>query len=80
MTATITKLSKLDGSHIKEGSIPAVLEKMESADTTFVIHLTGGRWDLQLIKGEIKLWGIIGILHTMVTHFSNVANGAVKLR
>ncbi len=81
MTATITKISKahkLDISHIKEGSIPSVLEKMESADTTIVIHLTNGRWDLQLIKGQINLWGFVGMLQVLVTHFSNVANGVAK--
>lgn len=77
MTATVTKLNP---NSIKEASIPDVLQRMETADTTFVIHLTAGRWDLQVVKGQTTIWSLVGILQTMSTHFCNVANGTVALK
>jgi len=77
MTATVTKLNT---DTIKEASIPAVLSKMEEADITIVLHFTGGRWDLQFLKGQAPIWSLIGMFHTIITHFSNVANGLYPVK
>ena len=77
MTATVTKLHT---DSIKEASIPDFLQRMETADTTIVIHLTGGKWDMQHLKGKTDIRAMIGILHIIITHLSNVANGLVKLK
>ena len=66
--------------HIKEASLPAMMAEMETSDATIVIHLHKGRWSMQHIKGATPLWSLIGILQSLVTHFSNVANGLVKLK
>ena len=77
MTATVIKLN---AEHIKEGSIPAVLQKMETADSTIVLHLTGGRWDLQIIKGQHTIWSIIGVFQMLSTHYSNIAGGLIPIK
>ena len=76
MTDNITQLGT---KHIKQASIPDMLTRMETSDTTIVIHLQGGRWSLQHMKGTTQLWPLIGVLQTICNHFSNVANGIVEL-
>lgn len=71
---------KLDTGHIKAGSIPKVLEMMETSDATVVIHLKDGRWTLQHIKGEHTIWSLIGMFQTITTHLCNVANGQAQLK
>ncbi len=66
--------------HIKEASLPAMMAEMETSDATIVIHVRDGRWSMQQVKGDTKIWPMIGILQSLVTHFSNVANGLVKLK
>ena len=74
-----TNVTKLNIAHSTETSIPSVIANMKTADATIVIHMVNGRWILQHIKGETKIWALIGIFHSLATHFSNVANGVSAL-
>ena len=77
MTATVTKLNT---KHMKVASIPDILSKMETADVTMVIHLTNGRWDLQIVKGQQTIWSLIGVFQMLSTHYSNIAGGLIPLK
>jgi len=76
MTDNVTQLGT---SHIKKASIPDMLTRMETSDTTIVIHIKGGSWTIQHMKGTTQLWPLIGILQTIASYFANVANGTIEL-
>ena len=75
MTDNVTILGD---EHIKAASVPDMVARMEKSEMTIVIHITDGVWTLQHMKGSNTVQSLIGILHIMCSHFSNLANGTVK--
>ncbi len=69
------KITHITGGEIKPASIPDVLKKMETSDATIVIHVHGGKWSLQHMKGSMSIWALMGMLGCIITHFANTANG-----
>lgn len=76
MTDNVTQLGS---EHIKQATMPDMVSRMAEADCTIVIHIKGGVWTLQHMKGTNTIQALIGILQIICTHFSNLANGAVEL-
>lgn len=69
------KVTQLGTGHIKPATIPDVLKRMETADATIVIHLHGGKWTLQHMKGNTSIWKLMGILQCIIVNFAELANG-----
>lgn len=63
------------GASTKPASIPDLLRQMEDSDTTIVIHIKGGRWTVQHLKGNMPIWSLMGMLQCIITHFADTANG-----
>lgn len=71
----MAKVTQLGSKHIKSGSMVDMIARMEKADATIVIHLSGGKWSLQHMKGTTTIWSLIGILQIISNHFCKLANG-----
>lgn len=71
MSANVVRINP---EHIKECSVPDVLQRIEEADASFVIHMTNGKWTLQPVKGKKTLFEFIGILRCVSLKLEQMAN------
>ncbi len=71
MTATITRINP---SNIKECTMPDAMQKIESADTAFVITVTNGKWAFQSIKSNRSYFEVIGILRCISLKLEQMIN------
>ncbi len=71
MTATVTRINP---AHIKECTVPAAMQNIESAEVAYVITITNGKWAFQSIKSKRSHFEIIGLLRCISLKLENMVN------
>jgi len=70
-----TNVIKLDTGHIKDCTIPAALQKIETAETAYVLTTDkNGRWAFQTIKGNKSMFELIGLLRCVSNRLEQMTN------
>ena len=65
---------KLDTGHIKEATVPALVQSVETADTAYVITITNGKWAFQSIKSAKSLFEVVGLLRCISLKLEQIIN------
>lgn len=57
-----SNITRIHPEHVREYTIPDALQKIDDADSAFIITMTGGKWSFQSIKNDKSHFELVGLL------------------